>query len=307
MRVFHVFLLVLVMAAWGFSFIAIKEGLKDSPPLLLCSLRFFLTTFPAIFFIKKPKTSWSILLSYSVLMFVLMFALAFLSLNAGLSPGLASLLLQFQILFTLLLSWVFLKEALNRWQTLGILISFSGLLWVVFQVDGKASLLGLILILCSALAWGFANLISKKAGKINMLALTVWGSAFAWPILFLISLVFEGTGLVFQSLKTLSWTSWGALFYMAYPATIFGFSLWTWLLNRYPANVVTPFALLVPFFGMLGAFLFFSETLESWKIFAAFLVMMGLSLHFFGQRLSTWLSRRIKGRRMEKQKVSRSN
>jgi drug/metabolite transporter (DMT)-like permease len=71
MRWIHIFLAILVMGIWGFSFVAMEEGLNDMPPLLLCGLRFLLTTFPAIFFIKKPEVSWKIIASYGIFMFVL--------------------------------------------------------------------------------------------------------------------------------------------------------------------------------------------------------------------------------------------
>jgi len=47
-------LAVLVVAIWGFNFVVIKVGLKEIPPILLCALRFFLSAFPAVFFIKRP-------------------------------------------------------------------------------------------------------------------------------------------------------------------------------------------------------------------------------------------------------------
>jgi O-acetylserine/cysteine efflux transporter len=292
MRLVHVLLAILVMAIWGFSFVVIDIGLKDTSPLLLCGFRFLFTTFPAIFFIKKPKVSWAILFGYGFFMFVLMFSCTFFSLHAGLSPGLASLLLQIQIFFTIFLSSIFFKEKVTRWQVLGMLFSLSGLVVVGFHTGGEVSFVGLLLIISSALAWSVANLISKKAGKINMVALIVWGSLFAWPILFAACLLQEGKAVVIHTLSNISLLTGFSIVYMAYPATILGFSLWGFLLNKYKAAVVTPFALLVPVFGMLASVIVFHESLSSWKLLAGFLVVGGLCLNLFGARLLGGLFRK---------------
>ncbi len=286
MRWMHIFLAILVMGIWGFSFVAMNEGLRDTPPLLLCGLRFFFTTFPAIFFIRKPDVPWKIIASYGILMFVLMFSFSFFSLHNGLMPGLASLLLQIQIFFTVILSSIFFKERLTRWQLVGMIISVGGLGVVGLHMGGgEVTELGLCLIIAAALSWSLANLVSKKAGKVSMVALIIWGSLFAWPLLFLAAWFFEGKDLVIHSLSHISGSTLISLIYMAYPATILGFSVWGWLLNRYTAAAVTPFALLVPFFGMFGSFLFFHESLQLWKFFAAFLVIGGLCVNLFGARL----------------------
>ncbi len=291
MRVMHIFLAILVMGIWGFSFVAMDEGLRDTPPLLLCGLRFFLTTFPAIFFVKKPSVPWKIIASYGIFMFVLMFSFSFFSLHAGLMPGLASLLLQMQIFFTVILSAIFFKEKLTYWQLGGMAISIIGLIVVGMHMGGDVTELGLCLILAAALAWSLANMISKKAGKVSMVALIVWGSLFAWPLLFLGSWFFDGQSLVLDALSHLSLRTLVSLVYMAYPATIVGFSIWGWLLSRYKAGSVTPFALLVPFFGMFGSFLFFDESLALWKILAAFFVIAGLCVNLFGARLLKMMTR----------------
>jgi O-acetylserine/cysteine efflux transporter len=285
MRLSHMLLAVLVAALWGFSFVAAQAGLIDMPPFLLCAFRFLFTTFPAIFFIKKPKTSWRIIASYGFFMFALNFSLVFFAIKLGLTAGLASLLLQLQVFFTILFCVVFLKEKVNLWQLLGALISLGGLLIVGLHVNGGITLAGLLLVVGAGVSWGWANVTSKLAGKVNMLALIVWGSLFAWPFLFLLSWIVDGSAAIHFSLTHLSPLTMASILYMAYPATLIGFVLWSWMLSQYSTATVAPFALLVPFFGMLSSMLVFHESLQSWKIIAAIFIVGGLAFNIFVPKL----------------------
>jgi len=56
-------------------------------------------------------------------------------------------------------------------------------------------------------------------------------------------------------------------------------------LARYPTGVVTPWALLVPVFGMGASAIFLAEPLPLWKLVAAGLVIGGLAINVVGPRL----------------------
>jgi O-acetylserine/cysteine efflux transporter len=61
--------------------------------------------------------------------------------------------------------------------------------------------------------------------------------------------------------------------------TLLGFGIWNWLLTRHRAEFVTPYALLVPVFGMGASALALGEPMPAWKLVAGALVMAGLALH----------------------------
>ena len=124
MKFFHIFLLLLVVAIWGMNFVSVKIALDAMPPLLVCFVRFFLTSMPAVFFFKRPAVPFGWIVVYGLLMFVLQFALIFSGMKAGLSPGLSSILLQTQVFFSILFGSMILKEQVTRWQNIGALISF---------------------------------------------------------------------------------------------------------------------------------------------------------------------------------------
>ncbi|WP_228779252.1 EamA family transporter [Methylobacter sp. BlB1] len=172
-------LAILIVAIWGFNFVAIKVDLKEIPPILLCALRFFLAAFPLVFFIERPAVPFRSVMAFGLVMFVSQLALLFSGMYAGTTAGMASLVLQVHVFLTVAPAVIFLAEQLSVWQIIGALMAFSGIWPVAAHTGGEISALGLILIVAAAASWGISNLIAKKLGKVDMLALVVWGSLVA--------------------------------------------------------------------------------------------------------------------------------
>ena len=272
MHLHHIALAIVVAVIWGFNFVMIKAGLDELPPILLCALRFFFAALPAVFFIRRPSIAFRQVAAFGFVMFALQFTLLFFGMAAGTTAGLASLLLQVQVFFTILLAVMFLHEKTSVWQIAGAIISFSGIGLVAANLGGDISALGMGLIIAAAASWGAGNLISKRFGKIDMLALVIWGSFVAWPPLLLVSFIFEQNFWDLEGLSGLTWRSAAAIGYNAYPVTLLGFATWNWLLSHYPAATVAPFSLLVPVFGLTSSAWVMDEPIHPWKIGAAALI-----------------------------------
>ena len=287
MRLRHLLLIILLVCFWGFNWVVIKVGLNGVPPLTLCFARFFLASLPAVFVIPKPKIPIKTIAAYGLIMFALQFSLLFLGMHMGVAVGLASLLSQQgQVFFTVSLVALFCGERPNKWQVTGILISFIGVIIIAINLHATASISGALLVIISSIAWGIGNLISKKLPKINMLALVIWSSLFAWPPMLLLAIFGEGTTGFVNSLVHVQWLSLAAILYLAYIATLLGFWAWNFLLNRYPAATVTPFTLLIPIIAFLSAGLFLGEQIKSWEVLAGFIIIAGLCINIVSPKLS---------------------
>ena len=57
------------------------------------------------------------------------------------------------------------------------------------------------------------------------------------------------------------------------------------LLGKYPANVVAPFTLLVPIFGIGFSLVLLGETISGIEVLGSVLVFAGLLVNVFGPRL----------------------
>jgi len=213
------------------------------------------------FFVPRPAVTLRQLLLYGLTMFALQFAFLFTGMKLGMPAGLASLVLQFQVFVTLALAAAVLKERIAPVQVAGALIAGAGFCLVAAHTGGDVSGAGLVCLLLAACSWGFANFSSKRLGRVNALSLVVWGSLVVPVPMGLASLIFEGPDVIVHSLTHMSAATLWSVAYVVYASTLVGYSLWSWLLSRHAASVVTPFALLVPVCGMLSSAWWLGEPL----------------------------------------------
>ncbi|MGX9864710.1 EamA family transporter [Pseudomonas moraviensis] len=285
MKPLHVVLAVLITAIWGVNFSVIKLGLATVDPFILAGIRFSLCALPAIFFIRKPDVPWRYIIGYGLVFGIGLWGVVNLGIKAGLSAGIASLVLQFSAFFTILLGgWVF-KEALTRFQVLGMLIALAGLLCIISISDGSVSLSGVLLVLVGAASWSVANIINKKASTRDVFGFLVWSSAFAPIPLFALDYAVNGSVGYTTLVNQIDTTAVLSILFQVYPNTLFAYWIWNSLLKTYPVSTVAPLSLLVPIFGMLGSVVVFNESVPMNKVLAVVLIVVGLAVGLYGQRI----------------------
>ncbi len=281
-----------LVAVWGTNFVALKWSLVEIPPFLLTALRYTFTALPAIFFIRRPNVPWRFMALYATLVGILQFSFAYSGLRLGMPAGLSSVVVQTQVCFTFMLAVWLLGERPGPIQIVGALVAFGGIAAIALERLEPTALLPLLLMLASAACWGASNIVTKKAGRIDMLGLVVW-SALIPPIpMFVLSLLFEGGfGVVPQVLDALTLRGALSTLFTAYLSTLFGYGVWAIMLGKYPANTVAPFTLLVPIFGIGASRLLLGETISGLEIAGSALVMLGMVVNVFGPRVWTRLAR----------------
>jgi O-acetylserine/cysteine efflux transporter len=272
----HIALALLVVAIWGFNFVVIKLSVEAFPPILAAGLRFVAAALPAVFFIRPPKAPWWLVVGFGLSFGFALYGFLNLSIAWGMSAGLSSLVLQVQAFFTMALAFLLLGERPSRFQVIGALIAFAGIGVIAVERLAATALLPLGMTLLAALSWGLANVLTKKAGRVNALAFTVWGALAAPVPLIGLSLLVEGPRAVGDALAGFGWAEAGLIAFLAYPATLLGGGIWSWLLGRHPASVVAPFTLLVPITGLMSGYLVLGETITPIEIGGAVLVIAGL-------------------------------
>ncbi|MEY3251808.1 MAG: hypothetical protein RL227_781, partial [Pseudomonadota bacterium] len=231
----HLLLALAVVAVWGSNFVVIKWALAVMPPFLLGFLRFAIALVPALLFVPRPAVRWPLLAAYGGLIGAGQFGLLYLAIDGHIAPGLASLVIQTQVFFTIGLAMWADGERLRPVQAVALALAVLGVVLIGVNTGGDVSALGLCLVLLAALSWAGGNQVARRMGRVPMLGVVVWSSAFALPPLALLTLLVEGPARIGGALAAADAATWAAVAWQAVGNTLFGYAAWGWLLARHPA------------------------------------------------------------------------
>jgi O-acetylserine/cysteine efflux transporter len=283
MRPIHIFLGILTTAIWGFNFVVLKVALVDIPPLLLTALRFLFACLPVMFLPKPKGMRPKHLIIVGLTAFLGQYIFLFVAMKLGMPAGLSSVTLQLQVFITILLSVILMGERPKPQQILGGCVAMAGLGAIISTVGQGTTIpaVAMLFIVLAASTWAVGNFTVKLAGRdggFGSLAGVAWISLV--PILpaFALSFAFEGPGQWLHTWEVVRPISLAALAFTVVFSTWAGFAMWGKLLSTYSASVATPFALLVPVFGGLSAYLILGETLTPLRMSGSLLIFVGLAI-----------------------------
>jgi O-acetylserine/cysteine efflux transporter len=266
----------LVIVIWALNFVIGKLGLLQLPPLLMLSLRFGLVAVLLVPWITRPsRRQWPFLLALSVVLGTGHFGLMFVGLS-GIGAGPAAIAIQLTIPFSAILAAVFFRERMSWPQMVGLLIAFVGVYLLAGEDERPLSLVHFLLVVAAALAWAGANVLIKRLGPINGVALNGWIALLATPQLLCASLLLE-TG-QWQALRDADLQGWGAVLYMAVCSSIIAYGLWYRLIERFPMNRVVPMTLLAPVLAVIFAVWLLDEALTSRIVVGGLLTLAGVAM-----------------------------
>lgn len=273
----HSLLAVLVALVWGLNFVVIDAGLQDVPPLLFLAFRFVLVAFPLVLLVPRPGP-WKDVVVIGAFMSLGQFSLLYVALDLGMPAGLASLVLQAQVMFTVVIAAVALGERSTTQQVVGVGVGTVGLLVVALAHGLRAPVLPLLVTIGAALSWAIGNVAARRARMASGLGLVAW-SALVVPLPALaLSLVVDGPAEVGDAIAGLGWTAVLSTAYTVVFASLFGYVVWNGLLARYPAGAVVPFILLVPVVGILAAWLVQDEVPTALETAGGLVMLSGVAI-----------------------------
>lgn len=180
----------------------------------------------------------------------------------------------------LILSYFFLKEKVTVKKIIGILIGFSGAVFLILNssktgINAPNIPLGNSFFLLNASAYaGYLIVIKPLTSKYNIFTLMKW--------LFLIGLVLS-TPITFNQFIEVNWTElpWFAIWRMAY--VVIGTTFLTYLFNMYALKTLSPttvgsFIYLQPIITIGFALITGNDVLDTTKLLSCLLVFIGIYL-----------------------------
>lgn len=270
----HFFIVILVVAIWAFNVVAIKLGVTELPPLFMTFLRLIVVSAVVVPFARVAREQFKPLMVLAFTFGFMHFSLLCLGTRYT-DAGTAAIVVQLGTPFAMIMAVVVLKEKLSFIQVMGIAISLSGVFFLAGS-PSSASMLAIALLLISATGWALTNIIVKCSVPIPPLTMAGWISFLAIPLVALTSFKFE-TG-QFAAIGNASWRGWFGILYSAIGSSVVAYSLWYWLLKKYPVNKIMPYSLLSPVFAVFFGALFLGESLNIWKMSGAMCIVGGTFL-----------------------------
>lgn len=270
-----------VATMWGFNFVVIDWGMHGIPPLFFVAVRFAVVAL-AVLVVPRPLASWKTVVGVGLFMSLGQFALLYTSIALGLQPGIAALLLQAQVVLTIFVAALALRERPTRMQTIGVLIGTIGLGVVALGRGGDAPALAVVLCLLAALSWAIGNVISRQAGvvapakRLGALSLTVWSSLVVpLPALGLSALI-EGPDAIAAGVAAFGWRPILSTLYTAGLCTLVGYAIFNALLARNRSASVVPWVLLAPVVAMASAALLLGQIPNLWETVGGLVLVGGV-------------------------------
>jgi drug/metabolite transporter (DMT)-like permease len=293
--------LVAIMMIWGLNVIALKILVNHFSPVTLTSFRIFtagLVVILILFFIGQLRK-----LSRKEVMYIgtaSLFSVVahHLFLAVGLTKTTASnagLILGLVPLVTSVLAIVFLGNRFTMFRFIGILLGFTGVVFVV--LNGKSGIhhvsIGDFYIFLSVISQAISFIMIKKATEtLDARVMTGWMLLFGSVLLFIISLWMEPDGL--SSMTNWTPSLWVIFLASAVLATALGHMFYNKAIQQIGAAESAIFINLNPLFSLLGAYLFLGESISHSQIMGFIFIVVGVILGSGVLDESGVLSRRSK-------------
>lgn len=282
---------LLLCVIWGSTWLFIKVGLDDLPPLSFAAIRFVIASailwiIVAIKRVGLPQTQkdWFMLAGTGVLGFTVNYGLIFWG-EQYISSGLAALLQSTIPVFGLLFAHIHLPaERLTVAKVIGVLFGVVGVA-VIFSnqlsVSGPRAFAGCVAIIISAAGAAYSNVLIKRYGmKLEPTMIAAGQMSFGLVPILILGLAFEGNPVYFR------WTRMAvfSMFYLAIVGSVIAFILYYWLVQHMDVTKTMLIALVTPVFAVLLGLIVLDERLNWRTLVGGALIISGIALIVFRRR-----------------------
>jgi drug/metabolite transporter (DMT)-like permease len=283
-KIFIIILLVSISFFWAGSFVAVKLTVEEISPIDLGFLRFLIATpfmvLILLFSKKNIKFSMKKILDFSILGLTgvtLLYVLQFIGIEYT-TASTSAVLINMNVIFIVILSSIFLNETFSLNKSMGIILSFIGVIIVIFAQMANENLIfdniflvGCILIILSALCWAIYSIVGKNL-LIEYDPLTITTYAFILGTFFYLPLVLSD---ITSVIPNISINGWVAVLYLALVCSVFGYVAWYYALDKIEAGQAAVFLNLIPLFAIIISF-FTGEKPTILFLVGAILIIIGI-------------------------------
>jgi drug/metabolite transporter (DMT)-like permease len=270
---------------WGTTWIFIKIGLRDLPPMTFAAARFILAIallLPVIRLkglpIPRTPAEWRLVALTGVLQFSINYSLVFWS-EQYISSGLAAVLQAMITVFGLVLAWIFLPaEKITGVMIFAVFLGILGVAVIFFEqlrIESVIAFVGSVAIVVGAYAAAQGSILVKaKAGGMHPASLVCFQMLCGLPAIVIYALTAEGNPLNFAW----SGTAVACILYLTVLGTIAAFWLYYWLLSRIESTKAMMISLVTPLIAVVIGAVFLGERLPGTTLFGGSMIIASIGL-----------------------------
>jgi drug/metabolite transporter (DMT)-like permease len=269
---------------WGTTWIVIKIGLEDLPPISFAAIRFLLAT--VILFvllrvqrIPLPKgREWRLLALTGMLQFAINYSLVFWG-EQHIPSGLTAVLQASLSVFGLVLAWIFLpSERITPVKIMAVCLGVAGVV-VVFsdqlRVQSMIAFIASVGVVISGYAAAQAAILVKaKGGSLHPATMLFGQMVCGLPPIVAYGLIVEGNPFAFHW----TWQAMTAVLYLAVLGTVAAFWLFYWLLRRVESTIATMISVVTPLIAVVIGWIVLDERLPPQTSLGGLLIISSIAL-----------------------------
>jgi drug/metabolite transporter (DMT)-like permease len=268
---------------WSSTWLAIKVGLRDLPPISFVAIRFVIAvvvlvavSLGRVRLLPKQRSEWALLAFTGVLMFAMNYGLLFWG-EQHVSSGLAAVLQATIPIFGMLFAHLLIPSEPLRWQRVaGALLAIGGVALICGRLldrNGVMAFWAGIGIVIGGAGAAFSNvLLKQRALDLAPAMIAAWQMIFGTIPMLALGAVVEGNPLRFH------WSGMAlfCLFYLAVIGSALTFLLLYWLLPRMSVTNLQTISLITPAGAVAFGWLLGGETFSLLSLAGGVLVLAGV-------------------------------
>jgi O-acetylserine/cysteine efflux transporter len=260
---------------WAVGFTAAKPTVAHFPPLLMLAFAYGVTALCLARNLTRIETPFWRLFLVSALVTTVQGGLVFSGLSQ-LPASTAVLVLQVGVPFSVLFAWPLAGERPTPIRLCGIALAFAGVAIVAGAPRAAASWIPVLFVGGGTAVWALGQAAARRLSRDHGAVFLAGISVAAVPQALAASALLESGQ--WTAIRTATPIDWAGLATVILAAYLAAYTIWYGLLRRYRVDQVTPFAFLMPLFGVLASALLLGETMSLGELAGGAVVMAGLAV-----------------------------
>jgi len=275
----------IIYFVWGSTFLAIRVGVREVPPLILASMRFFVAGAVLFLWLKLKGTpspsgrEWMAASLLSVCIFVVDYGLLFWA-EQRVPSGIAAVMLATIPVFMALSEIFFLgTQRLTFRLAVALLVGIGGVsVLVSHSVSfGEAPIdrAGATALVIAAMSWSIASALTRKLPLPASKAMSSGAQMLAGGILLAVTAAMFGEFRGFH-MQAVSRGAWFALAYLIVAGSIVGFTAYVWLIHHESPTKVGTYAYVNPVVAVILGYFLGGEVVGQRTLMGTLLVLVSV-------------------------------